>query len=75
MAIKWSIPICKSYKALNKFTEENLNSILLSTDNLSERPVSEKRKMAKKPQLHKQFGHSNARETSRLVKTSRIKDK
>ena len=48
MAIKWSIPICTSYKALNKFTEENLNSIWLLTDNLSERPVSEKRKMAKK---------------------------
>ena len=68
----YSIPISKCYEALNKFSEENYGSILLSIDNMALKTRNEKRKISEK--LHQQFGHSSTSKILKLVKTSGIED-
>ena len=72
MAIKfissgcYSVPISKTYEALNKFDRNQSNNIFLSTDDISMKMVSEKKRITEK--LHKQFGHASSNKISKLVK-------
>ena len=68
----YSIPISKSYRVLNKFSEENYDNIFLSIDNIALKTRNEKRKITEK--LNKQFGHSSTSKILKLVKTSGIKE-
>ena len=64
----YSIPISKSYEALNKFSVKNYDSILLSIDNITLKTQNEARKIAEN--LCKQFGYSGTNKILKLVKTS-----
>ena len=68
----YSIPISKSYEALNKFSVKKYDSILLSIDNITLKTQNEARKIAEN--LCKQFGYSGTNKILKLVKTSRIED-
>ena len=66
------ISISKSYEALNEFDENNTKSILLSTENASNRKLKQKQSIAEK--LHKQFGQASTNKTLKLIKLPGIVD-
>ena len=66
------IPISKSYEALNEFDENNAKSILLSTENVSNRTPREKQSIAEKLPS---FGHASLNKILKLIKLSGIVDK
>ena len=63
---RYSIPISKTCEALNEFDRNQSNNIFLSTDDISMKMVSEKKRITEK--LHKQFGHVSSNKISKLVK-------
>ena len=67
------ISISKSYEVLNEFNENNMKSILLSIENVSNRTLREKQSIGEK--LHKQFGHTSSNKILKLMKLSGIVDK
>ena len=67
----YSIPISKTYEALNESDQNQSNNIFLSI-NISRKMVSEKKTIGKK--LHKQFGLASSNKISKLVKSAGIKD-
>ena len=68
----YSIIISKCCETLNKFSEENYDSVLLSIDDIALETQNKIRKIAEK--LHRQFGHSSTSEILKLVKASEIED-
>ena len=61
----YTIPITKTYEALNKFDENNTESILLTTSSITTKTVSGKNKISEK--LHKQFCHASEYKILKLV--------
>ena len=62
----YTIPITKTYETLNKFDENNTESILLTTSSITTKTVSGKNKIPEK--LHKQFCRASGYKIIKLVK-------
>ena len=58
------------YETLNKFINENYDSISLSIEKVALKLPNEKGKIAEK--LHKHFGNSSTSNILKLVKTSEL---
>ena len=66
----YSILISKCYETLNKFSNENYDSILLPIEKIALKLSNEKRKIVEK--LHKRFRNSSTSNILKLVKTSEL---
>ena len=59
----YSIPISKTYKAINEFDQNQSHNIILSINTISMKTFGEKKKIAEK--VHKQFGHASSNKISK----------